>query len=59
MENSVHTSIIHILSKLFLATNNSEKDELFGKEEQILSSKSRRNFGSFFFFNAVMMDNGF
>ena len=59
MENSVHTSITHILSKLFLATNNSEKDELFFKKEQNLSSKSRGSFTLFLFFNAVMMDYGF
>ena len=59
MKNSVHTSIIHILSKLFLATNNSEKDELFGKKEQNLSSRSRGNFRLFLFYNAFMMDYGF
>ena len=59
MKNSLRTSIIQLLSKLFLAIYNSEKDELFGKKEQNLSSKSRLNFRLFLFFNAVLSDYGF
>ena len=54
MKNSVHTSIIQLLSKLFLATYKSKKDELFGRKEQNLSSKSRGNFRFLLFFNAVL-----
>ena len=56
MKNSVHTSIIQLLSKLFLATHTREKYALFGKKEQNLSSKSRGNFRFFLFFNAVLRD---
>ena len=59
MKNSVHSSIMQFLSKLFLATYNSEKDELFGKKEQNLSLKSRGNFRLFLFFNAVLRDYRF
>ena len=59
MKNTVHTSIIHLLSKLFLATYNCEKDELFGKKEQNLSSKLRRTYGLFLFFIAVQRDLAF
>ena len=59
MKNSVHTSIIQLLSKLFLATYTREKDELFGKKEQNLGSKLRGNFRLFLFFNAVLWDYGF
>ena len=51
MKNSVHTSIIQLLSKFFLATYTREKDELFGKKEQNLSLKSRGSFRLFLVFN--------
>ena len=56
---SVHTLIIQFLSKLFLATYNREKDELSGRKEQNLSSKSPGNVRLFLFFNAVLRDYGF
>ena len=54
MKNTVHTAILQFLSKLFLATYNSEKDELFGKKEQNLISKLRETFTLFVFFNNVL-----
>ena len=38
MKETVRTSITQLLSKLFPATYDSEKDELFGKKEQVLTS---------------------
>ena len=59
MKTSVHTSIIQLLSKLFLVTYIREKDQLFGKKGQNLSSKSRGNVRLFLFFNAVLRHYGF
>ena len=42
MKNTVHTSTIQLLSKLFLATYNSEKDELFGRAK--FEFETARNF---------------
>ena len=56
MKNTVHTSIIQFLSKLFLATYNSEKNEFFGKKKQNLCSKLRGTFTFSLFFNAVLRD---
>ena len=44
MKNSVHTSIIQLFSKLFLATYNSKKDELFGKKRAKFEFEIARKF---------------